>query len=314
MGGDTLHLRLAAGVVDQQRQAQTDHEDIAGRQHAREQRYQHREEQRGVGPEQTRAFQCKLLGAWLMQISAGFHQYPFVPTLAGGDTALLTPTQQRRQGYQQHHTDTLDGDQRTPQLGDLDAGHGRGTAQRSGPGQHVEDTGADRQQQQHQVGAHAQLLVQRQQGGNGEQEGGGAGAVEVRQHADHRSGHGHRDHVAAGEPDHAADQRAEQPGVLQYAKKGDGKHEHGGNRRHAADAIGEETGNRLRAKARGQSAEQRHHDQWQNRRHAPDKQQHNQAADGQQANQGQQTAFSSFSCKARERRVRRLRGEPFKNL
>ena len=80
MGRDALHLSLAAGVVDQQHQRQTDHEDVAGRQHAGEQRDQHQQEQPAVDPESARPLQgARFFGGFVKAVVA-FDQYAGIRT------------------------------------------------------------------------------------------------------------------------------------------------------------------------------------------------------------------------------------------
>ena len=129
-----------------------------------------------------------------------------------------------------------------PQLAASDfiaqAGHGCGCTDRgAAPGHNIHDTGGQRHDGSLYPEVHFQLLEQGHTGGDGNQEGGGTGAIQMADAADEEGADTDLDGVFAGKLQDAVDDRIKDTGIRAGTEKQDGKDEHDTCGNDAAQAL-----------------------------------------------------------------------------
>lgn len=118
------------------------------------------------------------------------------------------------------------------------AGHGCGcTDCGAAPGHNIHDTGGQRHDGSLYPEVHLQLLEQGHTGGDGNQEGGGTGAIQMADAADEEGADTDLDGVFAGKLQDAVDDRIKDTGIRAGAEKQDGKDEHDACGNDAAQAL-----------------------------------------------------------------------------
>ena len=105
-------------------------------------------------------------------------------------------------------------------------------------GQDVHSTGGQSNQSSQGGALHAQSIIQRQQGGDADQEGDSAGTVQMDDHGQDSGTDADLDGIGANQLQHLADDGTEGTGIGQNAEEQDGEDEHNAGSGNGADTAG----------------------------------------------------------------------------
>ena len=212
-------LQLLAAVVDQNAQSAANHEDIVRGEDIHNQDDDDGQGQDHIEEEVLRASQLiVLLFAIRIIVLAGI-LYGSIAQLGNALLLLEAPEDGSADGKDQ--ADDLHRNDLTPQVIGLNAQNTGGTHGRAAPGQQVHDTHRRNADQQQGLTAHVQALVDRQHGGDGDEERGCTAAVQMADNGDQAGHQGNADHIVADLFHQRADDLVEHSGVGHNAEEQD---------------------------------------------------------------------------------------------
>ena len=222
MGVQNLLLELDVRVVHEDGDADTEHEGHIAREHIPNQHGNDRNRENHVKEEELRASQfaeLSLLACLDLDRFLGLREFA-VQTCAA---RLLLNTGENRVCQCEDNTEDLNRQQLIPELTCLHAEHRSRTHRGTCPGHQVQNTHREDRNAEQRSFAHVHFLVDRQHGGDYNQEGRSAAAVQVADDCDDCGHDRDTDHVVADQLHELADDHIEEAGIRHDAEEEDGE-------------------------------------------------------------------------------------------
>lgn len=214
VGLDPLSLGFLGGIVDHEANGQSHHKGHMGGDLGKGQHQDNGNDQQNIEPEQLGPMQLvdflDVLGSGSQILLTGY---------ITGTPLLFVPGQKDAQAQNQYQTKNLGGDAVFPNLRGAHFQSGSGTAAGSAPGDDVHDTHGQGGNAQQVNGPDIHLLVDGQQGRNGDQQGGGTGAVQVADEGDEHGGKHQQGHIVANQLQNLANDPVKYTGIVHHAEE-----------------------------------------------------------------------------------------------